>query len=137
MMDLLEGEDLNTRAERMGGKLPPEEVLAAADQLLDVLVAAHQSRADGGFDEDDVMVAISLPGVVVHAPPRQSARRRAEAAIAVSALAGRRRQQAPAAETAGAASGASRTGARGWPVDRVRSVIKVFRTKARSGYTEG
>jgi eukaryotic-like serine/threonine-protein kinase len=41
VMDLLEGEDLNMRAERTGGKLPPDQVLAAADQLLDVLCAAH------------------------------------------------------------------------------------------------
>ncbi len=41
VMELLDGESLDARAARAGGKLPLDEVLAAADQLLDVLVAAH------------------------------------------------------------------------------------------------
>ena len=41
VMELLDGESLDSRAARSGGRLPVEEVLAIADQLLDVLVAAH------------------------------------------------------------------------------------------------
>ncbi len=41
VMELLEGESLESRRERMGGRLPPPDVLSAADQLLDVLIAAH------------------------------------------------------------------------------------------------
>ncbi len=41
VMELLDGESLDSRVARAGGKLPVDEVLAAADQLLDVLVDAH------------------------------------------------------------------------------------------------
>ena len=41
VMELLEGETLQGRMERKGGKLPPAEVLALAEQLLGVLAAAH------------------------------------------------------------------------------------------------
>ena len=41
VMELLDGESLDSRAARSGGRLPVEEVLAIADQLLDVLIAAH------------------------------------------------------------------------------------------------
>jgi serine/threonine-protein kinase len=41
VMDLLEGETLETYRRRKGGSLPPEEVLAVAEQVLDVLAAAH------------------------------------------------------------------------------------------------
>ena len=41
VMELLDGESLDARAARSEGKLPVDEVLAAADQLLDVLTAAH------------------------------------------------------------------------------------------------
>jgi serine/threonine protein kinase len=41
VMELLEGETLERRAERHGGRLPVGEVLGFADQLLDVLAAAH------------------------------------------------------------------------------------------------
>ena len=41
VMELLEGESIEMRAARHGGKLPPNEVLSLADQVLDVLVAAH------------------------------------------------------------------------------------------------
>ena len=41
VMDLLEGETLEARRTRKGGTLPPDEVLSIADQVLDVLVAAH------------------------------------------------------------------------------------------------
>jgi serine/threonine-protein kinase len=41
VMELLDGESLDARAARSGGKLPIDEVLATADQLLDVLIAAH------------------------------------------------------------------------------------------------
>jgi serine/threonine-protein kinase len=41
VMDLLEGETLEARRKRMGGKLPPEDALSLVDQLLDILVAAH------------------------------------------------------------------------------------------------
>src|SRR5690606_30373931 len=41
VMELLEGETLDGRAQRKGGRLPVEEVLPIADQLLDTLTAAH------------------------------------------------------------------------------------------------
>jgi serine/threonine-protein kinase len=41
VMELLEGETVEQRWERNGSTLPVEEVLAIADQLLDVLAAAH------------------------------------------------------------------------------------------------
>jgi serine/threonine-protein kinase len=41
VMDLLEGETLEALCERRGGKVPPAELLSIADQLLDVLAAAH------------------------------------------------------------------------------------------------
>jgi serine/threonine protein kinase len=39
--ELLEGEALEQRRQRMGGKLPENEVLHLSDQLLDVIAAAH------------------------------------------------------------------------------------------------
>lgn len=42
VMELLEGETLQGRMERLGGRLPADEVLELAEQLLDVLVAAHE-----------------------------------------------------------------------------------------------
>ncbi|MBK8997338.1 MAG: serine/threonine protein kinase [Myxococcales bacterium] len=42
VMELLDGESLEDRRTRLGGTLDPDEVLAAADQLLDVLAAAHE-----------------------------------------------------------------------------------------------
>jgi serine/threonine protein kinase len=41
VMDLLEGESLEQRRNRKGGALPAAEVLSIADQVLDVLAAAH------------------------------------------------------------------------------------------------
>jgi serine/threonine-protein kinase len=41
VMELLEGETLERRWERSGMRLQPREVLAIADQVLDVLAAAH------------------------------------------------------------------------------------------------
>jgi serine/threonine-protein kinase len=41
VMELLDGETLDVRAERKGGKLPPAEVLSLCDQVLDTLIAAH------------------------------------------------------------------------------------------------
>jgi len=41
VMELLDGESLERRQTRLG-HLPPDEILAAADQLLDVLAAAHE-----------------------------------------------------------------------------------------------
>ncbi|HEY4119963.1 MAG TPA: serine/threonine-protein kinase, partial [Byssovorax sp.] len=41
VMELLEGESLEQRRQRKGGKLPATEVLSVADQVLDVLAAAH------------------------------------------------------------------------------------------------
>ena len=41
VMELLDGETLETRRIRAGGRLEPAEVLSAVDQLLDVLAAAH------------------------------------------------------------------------------------------------
>ncbi|HEY5147016.1 MAG TPA: protein kinase [Polyangiaceae bacterium] len=42
VMDLLEGETLDARAKRSGGRLPDPEVCALAYQALDVLAAAHE-----------------------------------------------------------------------------------------------
>ncbi len=42
VMELLEGETLHARARRLGGYLPPREVLALASDLCDVLAAAHE-----------------------------------------------------------------------------------------------
>jgi serine/threonine protein kinase len=39
--ELLDGETLEDRRNRFGGRLPEDEVLSVADQLLDVLAAAH------------------------------------------------------------------------------------------------
>jgi serine/threonine-protein kinase len=41
VMELLEGETLEDRRDRLGGRLPVAEVLALVEQLLDVLEAAH------------------------------------------------------------------------------------------------
>jgi serine/threonine protein kinase len=41
VMELLDGETLQGRRERLGGTLSEDEVLSVADQLLDVLAAAH------------------------------------------------------------------------------------------------
>jgi serine/threonine protein kinase len=41
VMELLDGETVERRSELRGGKLPPFEVLQIANQLLDVLAAAH------------------------------------------------------------------------------------------------
>lgn len=42
VMELLDGESLEQRRVRSGGRLDADEVLAVADQLLDVLAAAHE-----------------------------------------------------------------------------------------------
>ncbi len=42
VMELLDGESLEARASRREGRLPVDEVLSIADQILDVLVAAHE-----------------------------------------------------------------------------------------------
>ena len=41
VMELLEGESLEARRQRMGGRIPVEEVFTVGDQLLDLLAAAH------------------------------------------------------------------------------------------------
>ena len=41
VMELLEGETLDARAERSGGRMSPGEVVPLVDQLLDILAAAH------------------------------------------------------------------------------------------------
>ncbi len=50
VMELLEGETLESRWERKNESLPVEEVLAVAEQLLDVLAAAH----DAGIVHRDI-----------------------------------------------------------------------------------
>ncbi len=42
VMELLEGESLEARRRRLGGRLPVDEVFTVADKLLDVLASAHQ-----------------------------------------------------------------------------------------------
>jgi serine/threonine protein kinase len=42
VLELLEGETLDARSQRLGGRLPLNETLVYADALLDVLVAAHE-----------------------------------------------------------------------------------------------
>jgi len=44
------------------------------------------NRADGGFDENHVMVAVSLPVLVVHANPQAFARQAHHDSIKVKAL---------------------------------------------------
>jgi serine/threonine protein kinase len=44
VMELLEGETVDQRWEKSGRKLSPREVLSIADQLLDVLAAAHTNN---------------------------------------------------------------------------------------------
>ncbi len=41
VMELLEGESIEARRVRLGGRLPVDEVFTVADKLLDVLAAAH------------------------------------------------------------------------------------------------
>jgi eukaryotic-like serine/threonine-protein kinase len=41
VMELLQGETIEARARRKGGRLPSDFVLSIADQLLDILAAAH------------------------------------------------------------------------------------------------
>jgi serine/threonine-protein kinase len=41
VMELLEGESLEDRRDRLGGRLPTADVLSLCDQLLDTLAAAH------------------------------------------------------------------------------------------------
>ncbi len=43
VMELLEGSTLRERLDARGGQLPPDEVLLAVDQLLDVLAVAHDA----------------------------------------------------------------------------------------------
>ena len=50
VMDLLEGETLDARARRLGGRLPAQEMCTLAFQTLDVLAAAH----DKGIVHRDV-----------------------------------------------------------------------------------
>ncbi len=50
VMDLLEGETADARAQRLGGRLPLEDVLLVADGLLDVMGAAH----DAGIVHRDI-----------------------------------------------------------------------------------
>ncbi len=42
VMELLDGENLDRRMRRKGGRLPVVEVLSVADQVLDILAAAHE-----------------------------------------------------------------------------------------------
>ena len=42
VMELLEGESIEARRVRLGGRLPVDEVFTVADKLLDVLAAAHK-----------------------------------------------------------------------------------------------
>ncbi len=43
VIELLEGETVETRRRRLGGRLPPAEVLDYADRVLDVLAIAHDA----------------------------------------------------------------------------------------------
>jgi serine/threonine-protein kinase len=63
VMELLEGEALDARCTRSGGRLDAGEVLYVADQLLDVLAAAH----DKGIVHRDIKpenVFVALDGAV-------------------------------------------------------------------------
>jgi serine/threonine-protein kinase len=42
VMELLEGESVSERWQKQGFRLPPEEVMSLADELLDTLAAAHE-----------------------------------------------------------------------------------------------
>ena len=50
VMELIEGESLETRVARKGGNLPAEEVLSLMDQVLDTLASAH----DNGITHRDI-----------------------------------------------------------------------------------
>ncbi|MGK4422232.1 protein kinase domain-containing protein, partial [Klebsiella pneumoniae] len=41
VMELLDGETIARRCARLGGRLPQSEVVALAEQLADILAAAH------------------------------------------------------------------------------------------------
>jgi serine/threonine-protein kinase len=43
VLELLEGETIEARRIRMGGRLPPGEILSISDKVLDVLIAAHEA----------------------------------------------------------------------------------------------
>jgi hypothetical protein len=95
-----------------------------APLLNGAFVAAHQSRGwHGGFDEDDVLVAVSLPAMVLDARCAPSSRRE--------------NSQDPAnhAFIDGDAASRSASGFFG-PGEYFQFVIRMFRTKARPGDTE-
>lgn len=81
VMELLEGESLESRRTRVGGRLAAPDVLSAADQLLDVLIAAHAKgivhrdlKPDNVFITTDGQVKVLDFGI---AKLRQSAGSRA------------------------------------------------------------
>jgi serine/threonine-protein kinase len=81
VMELLDGETLEDRRMRFGGRLSEDEVLAMAEQLLDVLAAAH---AKGVVHRDlkPENVFLTRAGQVKvldfgNCPPRQARQRRA------------------------------------------------------------
>jgi eukaryotic-like serine/threonine-protein kinase len=65
VMELLEGESLEDRRERLGGRLPASDVLALCDKLLDTLAAAHEKgiihrdiKPDNLFLTDDGVLKV-------------------------------------------------------------------------------
>jgi hypothetical protein len=100
-------------------------------------IATHQCQGDGGFDESDVVVAVSWPVMGLHAHPsplRRSGANRSRGRDGRGLSGGR-------SQGRGGPSPTASTGRRkhhGWPSGAgcFRPIIRVFRTKLESGDTD-
>jgi hypothetical protein len=100
------------------------------------LAAAHQSPADGEFDENDVLVAVSLPVVVFHASVHRQAPLRVDT-VRPCDRAGQWFGSGPNPDRGGAskqpAAGGRKRRSRALRARSCQPVMPVFRTKTRSG----